>query len=88
MVWEKKSSWKNNKNHQKKEFYKLILIKSGVGIFEICDSNQLFRHEMLDDKTEILYIGSVYSPILNSRTKKILWPAGDLQMGQIVLVED
>ncbi len=44
--------------------------------------------KMLDDKTKISYIGSVYSPTLNSRTKKFLGPAGDLQMGQIVLVED
>jgi hypothetical protein len=44
--------------------------------------------KMLDDKTKILNMSSVYSLILNSRTKKILGPAGDLQMGQIVLVED
>jgi hypothetical protein len=44
--------------------------------------------KMLDDKTKILYMSSVYSLILNSRAKKILGPAGDLQMGQIVLVED
>ncbi len=44
--------------------------------------------KMLDDKTKILYISSVYSLILNSRTKKILGPIGDLKMGQIVLVED
>jgi hypothetical protein len=44
--------------------------------------------KMLDDKTEISYTSSVYSPNLDSRTKKILGPAGDLQLGQIVLVED
>jgi hypothetical protein len=44
--------------------------------------------KMLDDKTKVLYMSSVYSPIFNSRTKKILGPAGDLQMDQIVLVED
>ncbi len=44
--------------------------------------------KMLDDKAKILYMSSVYSPILNSWTKKILGPTGDLQMGQIVVVED
>jgi hypothetical protein len=44
--------------------------------------------KMLDDKTEILYTSSVYSPNLDSRTKNFLGPAGDLQLGQIVLVED
>ncbi len=43
---------------------------------------------MLDDKTEISYTSSVYSPNLDSRTKNFLGPAGDLQLGQIVLVED
>ncbi len=42
----------------------------------------------LDDKTEISYTSSVYSPNLDSRTKKFLGPTGDLQLGQNVLVED